>query len=112
MGGRRAGQRGLGPGIGELGELGESGGPPAQPGFHWYTDVLREQHRFFRSVLVSADTVVLVGAVVLAYFVRFEWLGAFEAWRSEDDFYSYQTHARPRSRHRTPRSIGGTSRRT
>ena len=95
MGVRRAGQRGLGPGIGELGEFRESGGPPAQPGFHWYTDLLREQHRFFRSVLVAADTVVLVAAAILAYVVRFEWLSAFEAWQPKDEFYSYQTHAIP-----------------
>jgi len=33
--------------------------------------MLRQQHRFFRSVLVASDTCVVAAAAVVAYFVRF-----------------------------------------
>ena len=36
--------------------------------------MLREQHRFFRSVLVAADLLLICGAGVLAYVLRYEWL--------------------------------------
>jgi Undecaprenyl-phosphate glucose phosphotransferase len=36
--------------------------------------MLRQQHRFFRSVMVASDTVVVASAAVAAYFVRFHLL--------------------------------------
>jgi Undecaprenyl-phosphate glucose phosphotransferase len=54
--------------------------------------VLRTQHRFFRSVLIAADTVIVATAVVSAYFVRFGMLGHVGAPAPEA---TYSTHAIP-----------------
>jgi Undecaprenyl-phosphate glucose phosphotransferase len=57
--------------------------------------VLREQARFFRSVLIAADTVILAAAAVLAYLVRFELFAALDIWPPLDHDYRYITHAIP-----------------
>ncbi|MBT8484829.1 MAG: undecaprenyl-phosphate glucose phosphotransferase [Phycisphaerales bacterium] len=56
--------------------------------------MLRTQHRFFRSVLVAADTLIISCAAVLAYFVRFEMLASVVPPRS-GEVVSYATHAIP-----------------
>ncbi|TVQ53350.1 MAG: undecaprenyl-phosphate glucose phosphotransferase [Phycisphaerales bacterium] len=38
--------------------------------------MLREQHRFFRSVLILADGCVIIAASILAYVIRFHWMTA------------------------------------
>ena len=55
--------------------------------------MLRSQHRFFRSVLIASDTVVLVGAVVLAYHARFGLLA--EAFPREAEDIRFATHSLP-----------------
>ncbi|MHC5022974.1 MAG: undecaprenyl-phosphate glucose phosphotransferase [Planctomycetota bacterium] len=55
--------------------------------------MLREQHRFFLSVLVTADTALLTSAAVGAYFARFEWLAGL--WPPLETGFSYRTHALP-----------------
>ncbi|UCD75528.1 MAG: undecaprenyl-phosphate glucose phosphotransferase [Phycisphaerales bacterium] len=55
--------------------------------------MLRQQHRFFQSVLIAADTAIIVASSVAAYFVRFDLL---DSWRPPDDSsWSYSTHAIP-----------------
>jgi Undecaprenyl-phosphate glucose phosphotransferase len=56
--------------------------------------VLKKQHRFFRSVLVGADTVIISAAAVLAYFVRFGPLYGISA-PSPAEKITYSTHAIP-----------------
>lgn len=54
--------------------------------------MLRKQHRFFRNLLIAADTTLIVGASVLAYFLRFELLAS---WWPAKDIPQYATHAVP-----------------
>lgn len=55
--------------------------------------MLREQHRFFRSVLIAADLSIVVGAAAAAYALRFHSLAD---WRPPlDASWSYRTHAIP-----------------
>jgi len=54
--------------------------------------LLKEQHRFFQSVLVVADLCVVTAACVAAYWVRFDWLGEM---LPVDDNPRYRTHALP-----------------
>jgi Undecaprenyl-phosphate glucose phosphotransferase len=56
--------------------------------------VLRRQHRFFRSVLLASDTVIITAAAVLAYFVRFGLLKDVGA-RPEDEIVTYSRYAIP-----------------
>ncbi|MCZ6836761.1 MAG: undecaprenyl-phosphate glucose phosphotransferase [Planctomycetota bacterium] len=55
--------------------------------------MLRNQHRFFRSVLIACDTLMLVAAVVLAYFVRFHLLD--EYLPPKDSNIRFATHSIP-----------------
>jgi Undecaprenyl-phosphate glucose phosphotransferase len=56
--------------------------------------VLRRQHRFFRSVLLASDTVIIAAAAVLAYVVRFNLLGHIGA-QPEDEIVTYSRYAIP-----------------
>ncbi|MCA9291446.1 MAG: hypothetical protein KDA25_09980, partial [Phycisphaerales bacterium] len=51
--------------------------------------MLREQHRFFRSVWMCCDVVVLVAAVVLAYWTRYHFMA------HNDPSPHFRTHAIP-----------------
>ena len=55
--------------------------------------VLRKQYRFFLSVLVAADLVMIAIAGVLSYFLRFEFLAGIIP--PKEELFSYQTHAIP-----------------
>ena len=55
--------------------------------------MLRRQHRFFLSVLVAADSAIIVLAVVLAYAVRFHLLAT--RWPPVDVEWRFSTHAIP-----------------
>jgi exopolysaccharide biosynthesis polyprenyl glycosylphosphotransferase len=57
--------------------------------------MLREQHRFFRSVLIAADLVVVASAVALAYWIRFDLLSRVSALRPPESSWSYATHGIP-----------------
>ena len=56
--------------------------------------MLRRQHRFFRSVLIAADTVIISAAAVLAFYVRFDGLDGI-APPPPGEVISYSTHAIP-----------------
>ncbi len=56
--------------------------------------MLRRQHRFFRSVLIAADTVIISAAAVLAFYVRFDGLDGI-APPPAGEVISYSTHAIP-----------------
>jgi Undecaprenyl-phosphate glucose phosphotransferase len=56
--------------------------------------VLRKQHRFFRSVLIAADTMLIIAASVLAYYARFHWLAHLDP-PNDKGAISYATHAVP-----------------
>ncbi len=51
--------------------------------------MLREQKRFFRSVLILCDGLVVIAASILAYIIRFHWMSTIEANPT------YITHAIP-----------------
>jgi len=51
-----------------------------------------QQHRFFRSVLIVADLVMIAAASVLAYVIRFVWLAGVEGYEPVGEF-SYRTHS-------------------
>ncbi len=55
--------------------------------------MLRQQHQFFRSVLVVTDTVVIIAASLLAYYVRFYTLTHW--FPPRELTWSYSTHAIP-----------------
>ena len=55
--------------------------------------MLRNQHRFFRSVLIACDTLMLVVAVVAAYHVRFGLLS--EIAPPVDSAVRFSTHSIP-----------------
>lgn len=57
--------------------------------------MLREQHRFFRSVLIALDTTVVAGAVVAAWRIRFDVLPRFLPAARVDEPAPYATHALP-----------------
>lgn len=54
--------------------------------------MLRRQHRFFRSVLVATDTIVVATAAIAAYFVRF---GPMQDLAPADEATAYATHSIP-----------------
>lgn len=55
--------------------------------------MLREQQKFFRSVLVAADTTIIVASCVAAHYLRF---GVLQSWYPPDDSaWSYSSHAIP-----------------
>jgi len=56
--------------------------------------VLKQQHRFFRSILIAADGVILIAAAILAYFVRFDVLSHWYPPPTSAPI-TYQTHAIP-----------------
>lgn len=56
--------------------------------------MLRTQHRFFRSVLIATDTIIVSAAAVLAYTVRFTVLADVVPF-GPDEVVTYQTHAIP-----------------
>lgn len=55
--------------------------------------MLRVQHRFFRSVLMVADGMIIIAAAVLAYFARFYWMQ--DVYPPQDRIFAYSTHAIP-----------------
>ncbi len=55
--------------------------------------MLKEQHRFFRSVLIACDTMLVVAASVLAYYARFYWFA--DVIPPQGSSFSYQSHAIP-----------------
>ncbi len=55
--------------------------------------MLKEQHRFFRSVLVVSDLLVIVGSVVLAFHLRFYWLTAW--WPVSESLPIFVVHGLP-----------------
>ena len=55
--------------------------------------VLRQQHRFFLSVLMVADLTIIVVAVVMAYALRFHVLAGVIPPKGEE--FDYFTHAIP-----------------
>lgn len=55
--------------------------------------MLREQHRFFRSVLMACDLTMIVVAVLIAYFVRFYTLSGIIPPR--DEVFTLGTHMIP-----------------
>ena len=62
----------------------------------WRPDrVLRKQHRFFRSVLIAADTVLIILASVLAYYMRFEWLAYLDPPTDNPAAITFDTHGVP-----------------
>jgi Undecaprenyl-phosphate glucose phosphotransferase len=56
--------------------------------------VLRERHRFFRSVLIVADTTLVAVSTVAAYLIRFDLLGDLRA-APPGEVITYSTHAIP-----------------
>ncbi len=56
--------------------------------------MLRKQHRFFRSVLIAADSIIISAAAILAYFVRFGMLAEYSPPSAEETL-GYSTHAIP-----------------
>jgi Undecaprenyl-phosphate glucose phosphotransferase len=56
--------------------------------------VLRQQHRFFRSVLVAADLALICGSAVASYFVRFGLLADLAPVR-DPGAVTFATHALP-----------------
>ena len=56
--------------------------------------MLRQQHRFFRSVLIASDLALIVAAGVAAYGLRFHALAEAIPPRDESTF-TYATHAIP-----------------
>ena len=56
--------------------------------------MLKEQHRFFRSVLIAADTVLIVAAGIAAYALRFHILAPVIPLKDAGPI-TYQTHAIP-----------------
>ncbi len=56
--------------------------------------MLRTQHRFFRSVLIAADTIIVSMAAVLAYVVRFKLLEDVSPVPAGENV-TYRTHAIP-----------------
>jgi Undecaprenyl-phosphate glucose phosphotransferase len=57
--------------------------------------MLRQQHRFFRSVLIVSDLLVVATSAVAAYVVRFQLLSRIEGLKPPDSTWSYATHAIP-----------------
>jgi Undecaprenyl-phosphate glucose phosphotransferase len=55
--------------------------------------VLKEQHRFFLSVLIAADTAMIAATSVAAYYLRFHWFN--ELYPPEEAAYRYATHGIP-----------------
>lgn len=55
--------------------------------------MLKEQHRFFRSVLIGADMAVVASAAVLAYYTRFYWIES--VYPPLESKFSYATHGIP-----------------
>jgi Undecaprenyl-phosphate glucose phosphotransferase len=53
--------------------------------------MLKRQHRFFRSVLIAADGVVVIAASVLAYYIRYHLMTP----PGGDKTFAYATHAIP-----------------
>ena len=56
--------------------------------------MLRKQHRFFKSVLIAADTLIIAAATVLAYFLRFRLLVSL-APTPTGEIITFGTHAIP-----------------
>jgi Undecaprenyl-phosphate glucose phosphotransferase len=57
--------------------------------------VLRKQHRFFRSVLIACDGLMVIAASVLAYHARFHWLAYMDPPTDSAARIAYATHAVP-----------------
>ncbi len=55
--------------------------------------MLKEQHRFFLSVLIVADLAIIIAADVMGYWLRFDVLSAFVAPKEVE--FSYRTHSIP-----------------
>lgn len=55
--------------------------------------MLKQQHRFFLSVLAAADTCLLTLAVPVAYWLRFNWLR--ESFPPQDSAWTSATHSLP-----------------
>ncbi|HWB19532.1 MAG TPA: undecaprenyl-phosphate glucose phosphotransferase [Phycisphaerales bacterium] len=56
--------------------------------------MLRKQHRFFRSVLIAADAIIMIAASIVAYHIRFTWLRSVYPIPVLDH-PTYATHAVP-----------------
>jgi Undecaprenyl-phosphate glucose phosphotransferase len=54
--------------------------------------VLRQQHRFFRNLLIAADAILIIVATVLAYSLRFYFL---DEWFPPRGVHRYANHAVP-----------------
>jgi Undecaprenyl-phosphate glucose phosphotransferase len=54
--------------------------------------VLRQQHRFFRNLLIAADAILIVAATILAYCIRFYIL---DDWIPPRGVHRYANHAVP-----------------
>ena len=57
--------------------------------------MLRQQRRFFRSVLIATDLIVVVGAGVAAYGLRFNTLMELSPPVGDATSHTYTTHAIP-----------------
>ena len=55
--------------------------------------MLRQQHRFFRNVLMACDLAIIIAAAVLAYFLRFHALS--DIIPPKESVTSFQVHAIP-----------------
>ncbi len=55
--------------------------------------MLKEQHRFFRSVLMAADLLLIVASDLLAYRIRFAWLAPLIPPREQ--IFSFASHSIP-----------------